>query len=293
MRRFYTSILFSLLIGVIGSVLLGINSAHAASLLLPTIEGVPKDLGAAIAKVWDTVVGVSGIAFLGLLLYGGVLYLTSMGQDQVLEKAKNTIRDAVIGIVLVVLAWPIGIYVLSFLGQAGVLSKSVPTASSTTPLNPASSSNQSVNSSAPSNTTTPGNSTAPGSSNSTSSSSGPCFDITSKQTVPCTSTTQPVVNADGSASYSTNLPTTQTNISVIDNKKLTAVPNQQLNFYILDADGKTLEPLYLGYHSNAEGKLTLPLPSNKQIVVFDALAKNELFRGTVVGSSMQIFTPTP
>ena len=91
-----------------------------------------QNLNTAFTRVWDTVVGVAGVTFLGYLLYGGFLYLTSAGDDSIAQRARHTLRDAAIGIVLVLLAWPLGIFVLSVFDAQGLLGASksqVPTGS--------------------------------------------------------------------------------------------------------------------------------------------------------------------
>ena len=260
---------------------------HAQGLALPDLGGlIPstfQNLDSAVNVIWNTVVGVAGIAFLGYLLYGGFLFLTSAGNEEVAEKARHTLRDAAIGMALVVLAWPIGALVLTILGQQGIIkggsSLQVPTATSSAPFTPITSSS------------TPGGSSAPGGS-STGGTTSPCLNLINSLPTQCSSSTSPTVGADGSATYATNLPTTPTDVSVLDNKKLTTVPNERLNFYVLGSDGTTLEPLFLNYPAGADGKVSLALPSNKQIVVYNALDKNELFKGAVVGNSLQVFVPS-
>ncbi len=130
---------------LIGAALVALPyAAHAQALALPDLGGlIPsnfKTLDSALGVVWNSVVGVAGVTFMGYLLYGGFLYLTSGGDDSIAQRARHTLRDASIGIVLVILAWPIGIFVLSILGAQGIIGASktpTPSATGTTPLNPA------------------------------------------------------------------------------------------------------------------------------------------------------------
>jgi hypothetical protein len=99
-----------------------------------------QSLATAFPAVWNALVGSSGVVFLSYLIYGGFLYLTSAGDDALLTKAKKTLRDAAIGIGLVVLAWPLGILILNFLGQGGLLKNpapglNLPTGGQATPSN--------------------------------------------------------------------------------------------------------------------------------------------------------------
>lgn len=53
-----------------------------------------------------------GTLFLGLILYGGAIWMTSQGSDEKIKKAKNIITSAVIGLIVTVSAWSISTYVL-------------------------------------------------------------------------------------------------------------------------------------------------------------------------------------
>ena len=73
-------------------------------------------LGDLIQRVFNITVGVSGVIFVGLLLLGGVLYLTSLGNEDGVTKARKTMINAAIGLVIVVSSWAIGNFVLQLLG---------------------------------------------------------------------------------------------------------------------------------------------------------------------------------
>lgn len=54
-----------------------------------------------------------GVVFLILMVYGGVTWMTASGNDKQVEKAKNTITYAVIGLVIILSAYAI----TAFLGS--------------------------------------------------------------------------------------------------------------------------------------------------------------------------------
>lgn len=56
-----------------------------------------------------------GIIFLCLLIYGGFLWMTSYGETQKVEKAKNLITGAVIGLVIIIAAYAITNFVIGAL----------------------------------------------------------------------------------------------------------------------------------------------------------------------------------
>jgi len=76
-----------------------------------------------IALIIKTLFGFLGVIFFGLILYGGFLYMTSMGKDEQIKKAKNTIITAVIGLAIILLSYAIASFVtnaiLSSMGGGG------------------------------------------------------------------------------------------------------------------------------------------------------------------------------
>lgn len=84
---------------------------------LPTELREPRQL---IGRVFDVVIAVSAAIFMIMLLVGGVMYLTAAGNEEATGKAKRLIVDAIVGLVLVLAAYAIGIFILRFLGVRGV-----------------------------------------------------------------------------------------------------------------------------------------------------------------------------
>jgi len=72
------------------------------------------------AKLINTALSFLGVIFLVLMIYGGFTWMTARGNDQAVDKAKDIITAAVIGIVIVVSAYAITYFVVSQLG-AGTL----------------------------------------------------------------------------------------------------------------------------------------------------------------------------
>ncbi len=72
----------------------------------------------------QTVLGILGVIFTLLIAYGGYLWMTAGGESGKVDKAKGMIRNAIIGIVIVFLAYTISIFVVKQLegvttGQTG------------------------------------------------------------------------------------------------------------------------------------------------------------------------------
>jgi hypothetical protein len=66
-----------------------------------------------IARIIQVALGFMGIIAVGLILYAGFLYMTSQGDEQKIEKAKNIIKNAVIGIIIIASAFAIVSFILN------------------------------------------------------------------------------------------------------------------------------------------------------------------------------------
>lgn len=66
--------------------------------------GVASDLGPVITNIIKLVIPVSGIILLGLLIYGGYTWMTSLGDAQKIKTAQGILVSAIIGIGIVTLS---------------------------------------------------------------------------------------------------------------------------------------------------------------------------------------------
>lgn len=66
-----------------------------------------------IARAINVVISILGIVLLGYLLYAGYLWMTAQGDDKQVQRAKDMIKNAVIGLVVVAAAFAITNFVLS------------------------------------------------------------------------------------------------------------------------------------------------------------------------------------
>ena len=57
-----------------------------------------------------------GIIFMGLIIYAGYNWMTAMGDEQKVTKAKDTITRAVIGLVIVIAAYAVSYFVIQKFG---------------------------------------------------------------------------------------------------------------------------------------------------------------------------------
>ena len=83
----------------------------------PTIPGGNyQNITDAVNHIFEIAVLVAGVIFIVLFLVGGIQYLTSAGNEEASGKAKKLLVDAVIGVILVLVAWAAGSWILQLLG---------------------------------------------------------------------------------------------------------------------------------------------------------------------------------
>lgn len=70
-----------------------------------------KQLDSVAIKAVEILMYVVGVASIGFIIYGGILYATSAGKSDAMAKAKKTIMGAVIGLVVALLALGIVVFV--------------------------------------------------------------------------------------------------------------------------------------------------------------------------------------
>jgi len=66
-----------------------------------------------VGTVISTVLGFLGVIFIALIVYGGILWMTAGGNDEKVGKAKNIIRNAAIGLVVVLISYSLSWLILN------------------------------------------------------------------------------------------------------------------------------------------------------------------------------------
>ena len=89
------------------------------------LGATPADLSVVIGTVIKTALGVVGVVFLVLMVYAGYIWMIARGDEAKVEKAKDTIVNCIIGIVIVVGAYAITSFIVNALAK--------PVSTSTTP----------------------------------------------------------------------------------------------------------------------------------------------------------------
>ena len=76
-------------------------------------------LPARTANIISSVLALLGVAFLGLMIYGGIMWMTAEGNDDKVVKARKIIDGAIIGLIITLAAYAISYFVVSaFANQA-------------------------------------------------------------------------------------------------------------------------------------------------------------------------------
>jgi hypothetical protein len=88
-----------------------------------TIRLPDKDIRVIIATIIRYVIMLLGVVFLGLIIYGGVLFMTSKGEADNITKAKRVLTNAAIGLAIVLASYAIASFILNaLLGAVGMTS---------------------------------------------------------------------------------------------------------------------------------------------------------------------------
>ncbi len=71
-----------------------------------------------IGRIINGVLGVLGIILVVLIIQAGIMYMTAAGDPAKVDKAKKMITQAVVGMIIIVLAYSISSFVISTLSTA-------------------------------------------------------------------------------------------------------------------------------------------------------------------------------
>ena len=77
---------------------------EAEGLIKPTESTARQEIGKRIADIVTWVMGFIGAIAIGFIVYGGITYVTSAGNEKRIQQAKQIILYAVVGFVIAILA---------------------------------------------------------------------------------------------------------------------------------------------------------------------------------------------
>lgn len=75
-------------------------------------EGEPRTI---VGDIVGIILSFVGVIFFILIIYGGLLWMTARGNEQQIEKAKNLMGSAIIGLIIVLAAYAITAFIGSTL----------------------------------------------------------------------------------------------------------------------------------------------------------------------------------
>jgi hypothetical protein len=114
-KRFY---ILGLLIVVLFSLFLVFNFSYA-QYGLDKFEGdsdsvmeTERDAGEVIGGIINVLLGIIGVVLVALIVYGGVVYATSMGNEERVGMAKKVLTYSFIGVLIIASSFAISIYVV-------------------------------------------------------------------------------------------------------------------------------------------------------------------------------------
>ncbi len=81
-------------------------------------NATPTDVRTTIARIINIILGFLGVIFVVLTIVAGFQYMTAAGNEEKTKKALGLIKNAVIGLVIVLMSWMITRFVVRQLGRA-------------------------------------------------------------------------------------------------------------------------------------------------------------------------------
>jgi len=121
MTRWQKYLLSSTVLGLLGLVVVFsghpaladnslINSQEGFDELGGIFSGQPEDIRITVAKMINIALGFLGVIFIGLTVFAGFQYMTSGGNQEKTSHAVGLLKNAVIGLLIILAAWSITRY---------------------------------------------------------------------------------------------------------------------------------------------------------------------------------------
>jgi uncharacterized membrane protein YwzB len=94
-----------------GSVQENLDAARGA-------QPAPQPLAVIIGKIINAALSLLGIIFVVMMVWAGFLWMTDAGSSEQVKKAKTMLRNAIIGLIIILLAYSIAQFVIDGLVNA-------------------------------------------------------------------------------------------------------------------------------------------------------------------------------
>lgn len=79
----------------------------------------PGGLTEVVGNIIGTALSMVGVLFFGLMIYGGITWMTDRGNEEKSKKALDTIKAAIIGLIIVLASYAITSFVFQNVGKLG------------------------------------------------------------------------------------------------------------------------------------------------------------------------------
>lgn len=83
-------------------------------------SGNVEDIRYQVIKIINLVLGILGILVIVLIIFAGFQWMTAAGNEDQVKKAQATLKNAIIGLVIIMLAWSVSYFIMrriEFIGQ--------------------------------------------------------------------------------------------------------------------------------------------------------------------------------
>ena len=113
MKKFVTALIISVLAVTLGMSPVMANSFDNSGICgLDGADCSSEEVTGGVKSIITTAIGLIGLVAVGMIIYGGFLFVTSAGDAGKIQAAKNTILYSVIGLIIAILAFAIVTFVM-------------------------------------------------------------------------------------------------------------------------------------------------------------------------------------
>ena len=98
---------------------LGTNINGKVNSFIGKVGFQPISLPGLVATVIQAFLSILGIIFLGLILFGGYVWMMARGNENEVERARGIIRHSIIGLIITLSSYAIAYFVLYWLSTNG------------------------------------------------------------------------------------------------------------------------------------------------------------------------------
>lgn len=112
----------------LGVSLIAFSPAQADNSLIGSQEGfnaignaygnnTPQDIRVTVARIINVALSLLGVIFVVLIIIAGFKYMTAAGNEEKTKEAMGTLRTAIIGLLIIMMAWAVTRYTIQVLNK--------------------------------------------------------------------------------------------------------------------------------------------------------------------------------